>query len=282
MKRQTTDTTEFIVFATYWNEEELISHSLEQIERMRADWIYINSGCFDPNFQQESTDLTDTVLVNWAKQQGNVTIIQPSRKSKVGAFFSYFLNVVSPQILLPLILRIPSLVRFSAYRLNQADTFNRMLKMARNSFGDSIWCCPIDSDQFFNDNTVDIISKRKWPNNVGYFSSKEMTFINSFNEFTFMHENRDYNNMPHFFDKSSFYYPTRHPSCVKDLKIRLISQVSEPFKIDNYFHYKYRDSKRLEAGYSLGDRKKHATIPLEHLIPFTGKHPKSIINWIKK
>ncbi|MGR5557318.1 hypothetical protein ACQKQC_13555 [Vibrio fortis] len=276
--------TKLVVLGTYWNEREWIERSLSQIESIDPDFVMLCDGCFDESHENKSTDGTRTFISNFCKDKKNRSMVSAYRGSRIRSLFNLLKFGLTRKLSVSYIYWvIRHSIRTNKYRLNQAVTFNMMLDKCYSLYGDDFWFMTYDADQFYTDEFLN--DYRKIINNSDFnlITAKEMTFNNNFNNYNTHYEKRTWNNLPHRYMPSTMILPTRD--------IKLCSTFSSSFYIDKvqsydsgyYFHYKFRgDQSRLQASYSVGDRKKPEENRCLDTENFEGQHPKVIREYVNK
>ncbi len=249
-----------VLFATYWNELEWIELSLEQILKIDPVEIIICDGNFDPRYENRSTDGTREIIQSFVKENSSrARMISAVRSKRYRQWFDFTVHAGRKKsVIYPSRLRAAARIqlKLNEYRINQALTFSKMMRMS-NKWKLGRWVMSYDADQFYTDELIDFFSLTN-DNNCEFdlITADEYTFPNNYSNYTEKYEKRKWNNMPHRIKENMAVYPTRH------------FMVETPFKALNYqdnmrsvhggvyHHYKFRkDSGRLAAGYSLGDRK---------------------------
>jgi len=277
-----------ILLATYWNEKDFVSASLEQIDKIDPLEVIICDGCFDPKKRIHSTDGTYEILKKYVKQRRNegkqIRLISPQRRSLIGAFFSLLrMNMKTSvfSILRPARWRI---IRHGicahAYRRNQAITFNYMIGISKY-WKPGRWVMMYDSDQFYSDKLIKNFKNACEKDGLGLITAKELTFFNSFSEYTEEYEKRQWNNLPHRIYSNTVLIPTRNMFIETFFSFKEYSSTVLKQYCGNYFHYKLPRGNRYAESYSVGDRKR----PLlrKYMFKrFTGKHPLVIRNHFEK
>lgn len=281
-----------IIFATYWNESYWIKASLEQIKELDPIEVIICDGCFDPSIPNYSTDGTREIIEKFVNENKNARMISAQRP---GYFLGLFMLLRGHKYL-PLwtifrFSRWKFLIKsifMSSYRRNQAITFNYMISISK-MWSDKRWFMSYDADQFYSDQMIykiiEIIKNND--NAYGLMTGKEITFFNSFDQFTNLYEKRNYNNMPHKIYDDTIVQPTRgimkenisrRGALFKNFwsKYLYINNVPN-IDVGYYFHYKINNPERCKAGYALGDRKEPAE-ERKQTNEFKGSHPSVIQN----
>ncbi|MCX7957120.1 MAG: hypothetical protein N2643_04420 [Endomicrobia bacterium] len=272
-----------IIFATYWNEKEWIEASLAQIDKINPLEVVICDGCFDPKYPLHSTDGTREILEKYASKRQNCKLISPLRMSYLQHYF-YWFSMLPHEQRSYIYAKLKKAIYFHKlhlYRLNQAATFNYMIKISKN-FSPGLWFMTYDCDQFYGD---EVIESFKLCNdlNLPYdtLTATEYTFFGDFFHYTEEYETRDYNNMPHRIYESTRFLPTRDPVRIVNGKYRLYSEVSYKKFIGRIFHYKIRSKDRSELTYLVGDRKPPE--PQRCITQlYTGKHPTIVEQFFRK
>ncbi|MEX0909946.1 MAG: hypothetical protein WDZ75_01495 [Candidatus Paceibacterota bacterium] len=269
------------IFATYWNEKDWIEASLAQIDALNPKEVWIVDGCFDTRFENRSTDGTREIIESWTNKHPNAHMISALRMSRTKGLwflFGYGLNWWNWPLRVAMAMFYS---RTNLYRINQACTFSQLIRVATYN-KPSDWIMHCDADQFYPDEMIKKIKEilNNPTNEDELITAKEMTFFHDFNHYTDEYEKRDYNNMPYRLNKRTIIVPTRdivtekYPKPLVYGKDKNIKKVS----VGTYMHYKFRpnDKERLEAGYSVGDRKKPSEEYNE--LTFNGEHPSIIQN----
>lgn len=279
-----------IIFATYWNEKFWIRPSLEQIKKLNPKEAIICDGCFDPEIPNYSTDGTREIIEKFAEENESVRMISAERP---GYFKSLWLLLRGHKHLPWWTVLRPARWKFviksafmSSYRRNQAITFNKMVSLSRE-WEEGGWFMNYDADQFYSDEMLEEIKEivNDKDSDYGLITGRELTFFGGFGQFTTEYEERVYNNMPHRIYGDTIIQPTRGimretESSVsfslkkmwsRHLYLGNVSTVDAGF----YYHYKFNDPERFEAGYKLGDREEPAPERRE-TEEFTSNHPEII------
>ena len=266
-----------ILFATYWNEIDWINCSLAQIAKVDPKEIIICDGCFDPSVENRSTDGTREIIEKFVSERENASLISAVRLNKFQHMFNWLQRLPheKSRLSIPKLRGLKSQLVNNVYRLNQAATFNQMIKMSQY-FKSGDWMMTYDCDQFYSDEMLEHFSKLDDSLTMNILVGKELTFFGSFDSFTDQYEKRDYNNMPHRIFSDTRFIPTRHISRVhKGKYVNCSDFESRKMYCGNMFHYHVKSPSRIAAGYQLGDRKppeKERTITSQ----FEGKHPSLI------
>ena len=267
-----------VLLGTYFNEKEFIDAALEQAKRLNADKTILCDGCFDPNFENRSTDGTREKIISFCDENENAFFFEAVRLGRIKHLFHTLLlllrnrvNPFSRKALKALI----DCFRLNKYRLNQAATFNKMAQ-ASGLWSEGNWVMTMDCDQFYNDEMMAHLHEWMASDSYDAIVGTELTFFGSFSEFTSTYERRDHNNMPHKIKDKTFFLPTRHmyTNCEGVLST-LRDSVGEAFHCGNMYHYRLRSEERELLTYQLGDRKP----PEEERTStkrFKGKHPRIV------
>lgn len=270
-----------VLFATYWNEIEWIEASLAQIDKINPKEIIICDGCFDPKYPPYSTDGTREIIESFVASRNNAKLISPIRESRLNHLKMWFQRLPHEQsniITMPK-LKIASkhYLLMNVYRLNQASTFNYMIRESKH-FKKNTWFMTYDCDQFYSDQMIDEFNQIGNDHQHNIYVGKEYTFFNQFNQYSQIYEKRDYNNMPHRVTDDIRFIPTRNPARVHNGSYAVCSTFDEKKKnVGIIYHYRIRSKEREEMTYQVGDRKppeKERTETQE----YKGEHP----NIIKK
>jgi hypothetical protein len=263
---------DIIILAAYWNESELIEPSLAQIDAIDPIEVIISEGNFDPTVERPSDDGTREAIENFVDERDNAKMVSAKRPSRLKGVLEIAKG--HSQSRLDDLLSIPKWVatyascKTAAYRLNQAVTFNYMASIS-DKWEPGKWVMTYDADQFYSDDMINNFSITNSETDIGLLTGTELTFFNSFREYTPDYETRSYSNMPHKIYSDTFIRPTRgiclagqtrNDESVSD-KIYNHHYVDHNIKtkhIGEYHHYKIPDidPERFQEGYKLGDRKK--------------------------
>lgn len=246
-----------ILFATYWNEIEWIKASLAQIDKINPVEAIICDGCFDPKRPNHSTDGTRKIIEAYVAEKDNAKMVSALRLSRLQHYLFWFRPLPHEKsgFFTTAKLRIARRFhRWDLYRLNQMATFNYMIHLSQR-FKPGLWFMTYDCDQFYSDATLATFKcvNRESPFNV--LTGKEYTFFGDFGHYTDDHEKRDYNNMPHRIFSDTRFIPTRHPARVVNGRYRIYTEFEKKKYVGIVYHYHVKSSDRLNAGYSLGNRK---------------------------
>jgi plasmid maintenance system killer protein len=264
------------LFATYWNEIEWIQASLAQIDKIDPDEIIICDGCFDPRVPNRSTDGTREIIQKYIASKSNARMISALRLSKISHAFQWLKRLPHEQghLTLQKLRGLKSIWVNDNYRLNQAATFNFMISIS-DHFKPGSWMMTYDCDQFYSDDMLKEFTQLS-KHSANILIGKELTFFESFNQFTDDYERRDYNNMPHRIFKDTRFIPTRHISRVYNGKYTNCSDFeTEKRYTGNMYHYHVKSPDRIKAGYDLGDRKPPESQRTVTKL-FEGEHPSII------
>lgn len=269
------------VFATYWNEIEWIDLSLRQLELMKPYRVIICDGCYDDKREIHSNDGTYEKIKQFALSHMNVTIIEPVRYSKCGHILNWFkdINIQNLKAFRGRLYYLYLIFRCNKYRLNQAQTFNNMMRMSGIEERD--WFTTYDCDQFYSDDLISMVNNLQSLSAYDMIVGREKTFFENFNSYTEKYELRDYNNMPHRYYKDVCFIPTRMPVRNIHGMYKIYSNTTKnKISSGNIFHYRIKSKTRINDGYTLEDRKP-PSFERTKCINFTGKHP-SVIEKYKK
>lgn len=267
-----------VIFATYWNEIDWIHASLEQINLINPEEVIICDGCFDPSQPNYSTDGTREVIEAFVAEQCNRKMISAIRLTRPQHILEWFRNLpheITSPFAIPRLRMLPRLMRENSYRLNQAATFNYMIRLSK-CFAPNRWFMSYDCDQFYDDDMISKFKQLEEFEKINILVSQEKTFFGSFKQYTEDYEQRDYNNMPHRAFPDTRFIPTRHPARPKKNRYMICSE----FETAKYYagwvyHYHIRSQEREKLSYNLGNRKPPSP---ERTItqPYKGKHPSII------
>ena len=284
-----------IIFATYWNEKYWIRASLAQIEKINPVEVIICDGCFDPKVPNYSTDGTRGIIKKFVSRHPNARMISALRP---GFFHSAWLLLRGHRHLPWWTIFRPVRWKFlfksltlSSYRRNQAITFNYMISIS-SEWKPGIWFMTYDADQFYGDKMIEKIKEivNDEESSFDLATGKEITFFGNFKQCTDSYEKRTYNNMPHRIYSDTLIQPTR--GIIRETKSKkgfllknlwskhLYIFFAKTTDAGIYFHYKFNDPKRFDAGYQLGDRKKPDPRRCTTK-KFSGSHPEIIQKYFK-
>lgn len=269
------------IFTTYWNERDWIDASLEQIDELSPNNVIIVDGCYDPRYENCSTDGTREKIKTWVATHNNAEMISALRLSRINALWLLFGHGLNWWNWPLRILLGAYYFRTNNYRLNQAATFTKMLRQSGIKPGE--WFMTYDADQFYSDETItNIKAVINSETNAQLLTATERTFFTNFNEMTTEYEARDYNNLPHRYSEQTLIVPTRDIVREQYPKPKVYGKdASLPKQIvGTYNHYKFRPhaTERTAAGYQVGDRKQ-PNIQQFVTQPFTEPHPQVIKNY---
>ncbi len=263
-----------VLFATYWNEIEWIKASLAQIDKIDPVEIIICDGCFDPKYPNYSTDGTRQIIEKYVSEKKNAKLISALRLSRLQHFVDWFRPLPhekSGWVSVAKLRMMRALFYMDLYRLNQAATFNYMIRELQ-CFKPGLWFMTYDCDQFYSDATLAAFKCVNEDTPFNMLTGKEYTFFGDFDHYTDDHEKRDYNNMPHRIFSDTRFIPTRHPARVVKGLYRIYTEFEKKKYAGIVYHYHLKSSDRLSAGYSLGDRKPPDP-PRTKTQAYHGEHP---------
>lgn len=280
--------TDIILFATYWNEENWIQPSLEQIRAIDPIEVMICEGCFDPTQSRESTDDTRPILENFVADYDRASLVSARRPTTLEGVASIlqgpresWLSRLKSVSGWKAVYKALGLV---AYRRNQAATFNAMMRMS-DFWEPGRWFMTYDADQFYSDAMIEEFAVTGTGIDADLLTGEELTFFDSFDRYTREYERRTYNNMPHRIFPGTMIRPTRDivldrfsfHDLFSDGMLRndlYVNQVSTR-SVGEYYHYKMRAPDRYAASYSVGDREEPVTDEYD-FSEFTDTHPSII------
>lgn len=272
-----------VLLGTYWNESEWVGRSLRQIEAINPDVVILCDGCFDERKENRSTDGTASVLRLFCDNKPGRYLFKAVRQGRLASGFELFKAGFRGIFSLPYFYWVLRHLCFTnKYRLNQAVTFQRMLRSAAKVVGDNFWFLTLDADQFYSDELVSMLRRKlaDVPDRISLLTAQEYTFNEGFNYFSTSYEKRTWNNMPHRYSNSTKILPTRDIVIASILSIKHYHRVCDKLDVGHYFHYKFRNDKSREAeGYSLGDRKPPEAERFLNTVEFGGVHPEAISRW---
>jgi hypothetical protein len=275
-----------ILFATYWNEIEWIKPSLEQILKIDPIEIIICDGNFDPRVENKSTDGTHEIIKEFvSKNSSRARMISATRANSFTRGAKFFSQsgrrdeVIKPS---RLNYTFRSQFRFNPYRVNQALTFSRMMRMS-SKWKEGNWVMTYDADQFYTDELINKFTICNEDTDLDLITADEWTFPESFSEYATGYELRKWNNMPHKIKKGMAIYPTRHIVQESLFNHRQYHEMENIYHAGIYHHYKFRNDKgRLAAGYNLGDREPPKTERYQGLRKREGDLPEIIKSFINE
>jgi len=254
--------------------------TLNQLDQIKAKYVLIGEGCFDPGMPLHSSDGTAEALGAYASSRENVRIVPIVRRSKWQHLVQVFKKLPHHNSLY-LVARIRlayRVLRTNRYRLNQAATFNEMLQLAV-SLG-CTWVMTYDADEYLDNEAISSLQQTSPQPPVMWLQWDEITFFQSFRvcsrSFTI---GRHWNgNVPHRIQSETLFVPTRlFAQLGRWGELKSGRAFGTTIRCGSIHHYKNQDRSRQQAGYSLGDRKPHQ-VPGETEV-FTGEHPSAITKW---
>jgi len=232
-----------ILLARYWNDMDFLKASLNQVSYWEADKVYLSEGAWDQNFLQRSTDGTREILEEYAKNKDNVFIIDNVRDD---------IN----------------------YRVNQAETSNLVMKLAKWQPND--WMIQVDVDQFYTKAAIDTVKRmiKEEGDQFDYFTHELSNFLYDLKHHQITLETSQ-SRLPSRLLEGSYWIPTNHLTLNGKL-YRLVEQIRKRHLTDiRSLHYEgLRPKSKLTLRYSVGDRKTfweyRGGIRLKGIVPFTG------------
>ena len=271
-----------VLFATYWNEIEWIKSSLDQILKIDPIEIIICDGNFDPSTPNYSTDGTREIIEKFVKDNSErARMIDAVRTNKFGRGIRFYkeagykFDKIKPSRLK---YALASQFKFNEYRVNQAITFAKMMNMSK-LWKVNTWAMTYDADQFYSESVIENFGIVNESTKYQLLTANEFTFPDNFDHFTEDYELRKWNNMPFKIQMNMAVYPTRHFVVENYFQYNHLHEFNFQKFVGEYYHYKFRNNTlRLDAGYSLGDRKAPNKNRFKNLKKYYGKHPSSITN----
>ena len=268
-----------IIFATCWNEIELIKVSLAQIDKIDPVEVIICDGCFDSSVPNYSTDRSREIIKEFIKTRPHARVISALRLPRWMHYIRWFQRLPHEDVgrfNWGKLLIAKSFHKISLYRLNQMATFNYMISISKE-FKPRRWFMTYDCDQFYSDEMLEQFAAEVNCDNgdCGLLTGKQLTFLNNFRSVSYNYDKRDYKNMPHRIYSDTRFIPTRHPVRLINGKYRLYTEVEKKKFCGMIFHYHIRKKERMEQGYSLGDRKP-PSLDRCHTELYHGAHPELI------
>lgn len=243
-----------IILARYWNDIDFLQASLNQIDYWNADLVYLSDGAWDQNFEAHSTDGTRELLEEYAKAKDNTFVIDNVRENK-------------------------------NYRINQANTSNLVMKLAKWQPDD--WMMIVDVDHFYTMKDIDSVKRMvdEEGDQFDYFVYKVNNF---FYDLRRCQETFDKNQgrLPSRLVKGSYWIATNHLSLngvtyekATQMRPKVLSDVQA-------LHYEgLRPRKRLNLRYSVGNRKTFWEYKngkrLKNNVNYTGKHSEFAMDILK-
>lgn len=245
-----------IVLAAFWNEREWVETSLKQLEALNPQEIIISEGSFDTRYPVHSTDGTQEVIADFAKDRAHVKVVEPIRVLLPKALLSVWKGHRYNNHKMSRFRTMLKCMRMHSYRINQALTFNHMIDCSK-TWQTGGWFMTYDCDQFYTDESLEVIKGLvNSQNEYGQLVAKERTFFNGFTQYTEDYEARNYNNMPHRIYPNTFIVPTRGLVLESGLSFKYYHEKVKTKDIGFYNHYKLKLGDRLTQAYQVGDRKK--------------------------
>ena len=278
---------DIILFATYWNEKDWIEASLAQIDRIDPVEIIICEGCFDLSRRKHSTDGTRSIIEKFVQERDNASLVSPSRLSRLQSIRSFvqILHNINSEFCLNISKPFLKYLFESPYRRNQAITFMKMVNRSEY-WRPGMWFMTYDCDQFYTEEVLEAFSSCTEDSDFGLLRADERTFINSFDAYTTVYEDRSYNNMPHKIYSDTIIQPTRDILRIcthRENQFRPTNFWSDHLYVNqvtsihagSYHHYKLRPESRQAETWELGDRSEPEWDRYQ-LQKFDRKHPEII------
>lgn len=264
-----------IALCAFWNEKDWVRPSLEQLDALAPSEAIICEGCFDPKFPVHSTDGTREILEQYVDEREFAKLISPVRASAWSAvirtWYGHSKGAETARLFPARWRTTLSMVRWAAYRRNQALTFSSMID-ASTAWAPGNWFMTYDADQFYPDEMLEALRNLREAGEIGLLTARELTFMDGFDQYTMDHERRTFNNMPHRIYPSTQFIPTRRIVLEKPLRRCLYIERVGTRHLGRYFHYRFRSPARQRLTYSVGDRMPPAREALE-FHSFDDEHP---------
>lgn len=278
------------VLATFWNESYWLDACLKELDKIDPDYLVLCDGCFDPKEKSpHSTDGTREMLLDFTAAKNNSVVVNPVRHKRPAAILHVMRELGKLHRVAPMKQLTKALIkgiRTEEYRINQALTFNLMLRMSPFASAGN-WLMTYDADQFYCDKLIDAMQSLRPNEKFDVLGSRELTFFEDLNSFTEDHEKRWFNNLPHKIYNETTILPTRGVARLNNEAVRradlgyfsslIQGYQSEPRLVGNVYHYKHFNIDRAEAGYRVGDRKK-PVLENYSFHPFHGTHPAYVLD----
>lgn len=246
-----------IVLCSYWNEIDWVGPSLEQLDELNPTEAIICEGCFDPRYPVHSTDGTREIIRRYVAEREFARLIAPVRLNAWSAVYRTWLghaHLPQSHRLFPARLRSAiGMVRYVAYRRNQALTFNSMIDQSVQ-WEPGKWFMTYDADQYYSDALLERFSGLSVPEGIGLLTGRELTFMDGFGSYTTDYEKRTFNNMPHRIYPSTLIVPTRRVVLEGPWARSLYIDRVKADYVGEYHHYRFRNRARERLTYAVGDR----------------------------
>jgi hypothetical protein len=236
----------FLIIGRFWNDLPWLKASLEHIEYWNADKVIICEGNWDKKWPARSTDYTREYLEEYCKN-GEKILISNLRDD-------------------------------DNYRVNQANTSNKAMKLAGAGAGD--WVMVVDCDHFYFKKDIDRYRSRMLEHPI-------LTTRNFYDDTKsyYTHTEKNGSKLPYLVLAGSTWIPTNHlainGNMYCDTKVKF-----EPADIIAYHYVGLRNKKRLEDKYSIGDRQSPKEWKggklLNNMQDYFGPHPEFVIPVLKE
>lgn len=221
--------------------------SLEQIDYWNADKVIVCEGCWDSAFPPRSTDGTLKILKEYCV--GSHVLIENLRDKK--------------------------------YRLNQANTSNKAMKIAKAKPGDYVLV--IDCDHFYFKKDIDLMKEKMGSYDLSCF--KVINFNTGIDKYWDCHDNSSAKT-PYRLLKGAQWMPTNQLYVGTKLYRELNVIKKWNTGIWGYHYEGLRNEKRYEEKYSVADRKSPKEwkdgIKIKQQKNYDGLHPEFVIPTLKK
>ena len=242
-----------IILARYWNDIEWGEASLKHVEYWQADKVYLSEGNWDPAYEARSTDGTREKLEKFASSRKNVFVIDNVRDDE-------------------------------NYRVNQANTSNLVMKLAKAQPGD--WMLIIDVDHFYFKKDIDYVKKliQKSGSKFDYLIHYTYNFLYGLDRYN-LYDDKVGTKLPYKVLKNCTWRATNH-LCIDEKLYSDNPQLKSKRMRFAAMHYEgLRLPHRLKDKYSIGDRKSfeeyEGGIKVKNMRRYRGRHPEFVIDTLK-
>lgn len=256
----------FIVLAAVWNEEPFLPHWLSQLEDISPDEVLLTEGCFDLSLPRGSTDNSRTILASWTQRHPRAQLLDVTRQSRPSHILSS-IGVIRQKGAVAHGVSTHSVKDWarSTYRMNQSATFTALLGHSR-TLARGAWIMTLDVDEFFPEQTLEMLRKRAFINYGTFMPMVERRFVAPDTEIALPPEVslRTHNIPVRVPARGARFASTRQIITTRGLKSVPLcprSSVRQPLaELPVFFHYQTRTDRRRLA-LSLGDRKQGQLSP---------------------
>lgn len=253
-----------IVLLVVWNEIEWVGKALDQIYSLNPKEILIAEGCFDRRFDLESTDGTFEFLKQVAESRSDVTLHRVIRRGRFQHIWRDlgFLAGMSRAPGWNTIYRFLRRWTLHTYRLNQADTFNQLLKNSKSIVPGDFFMT-VDVDEFYGEGVSESLRNLTEMQEFDFLTFHEIVLVDPLGRIAPLHSQQSFRrwNIPIKFTGREFFMFTRGVWRIwekgRRVQMRSVPDINEPGAyLGEVFHCKYRlSTNRHEVGYSFGDRR---------------------------